>query len=422
MMREQVEARRGIFLGWKVVATAFVVAVFSWGFAFYGSGVFLHALHQDRGWPISVVSAAITTQYVFSAGIVAYLSDIHHRLGIARTTRIGVVLLAFGTVGWALAQEPWELFPLSLVTGAGWAVTSGAAVNAMVSPWFERRRASALSHALNGASVGGVIMTPLWTASIGALGFPAAAVLLSAAMLALVWPLAGLYLRHEPHELGLRPDDAAADMANAKISRPRLPLGRGALFRLPRFLTLSGAFALALFAQVGLLAHLVSMMAPSLGEAGAAAAVSVTTVAAITGRLLMSIVPPEFDRRLASALNLLLQVFGVALLTLGRPLPSFVGCALFGLAVGNVVSLPPLIAQAEFDRADVLRVVALVTALNQALFAFAPGLFGALRDLTGSYALPLTVAAALQIAAAVLIMLGRPVRMVSPAAPPGIGS
>src|SRR5579859_3711825 len=109
MMREQVEARRGIFLGWKVVATAFVVALFSWGFAFYGSGVFLHALHQDRGWPISVVSAAITTQYVFSAGIVAYLSDIHHRLGIARTTRIGVVLLAFGTVGWALAQEPWEL-------------------------------------------------------------------------------------------------------------------------------------------------------------------------------------------------------------------------------------------------------------------------------------------------------------------------
>jgi MFS family permease len=421
-MRDQVEAGRGIFLGWKVVATAFVVALFSWGFAFYGSGVFLHALHQDRGWPISVVSAAITTQYVFSAGIVAYLSDIHDRLGVARTTRIGVVLLALGTLGWALAEAPWQLFPLSLVTGAGWAVTSGAAINAMVSPWFERRRSAALSHALNGASVGGVIMTPLWTASISALGFPVAAALLGAAMLAIVWPLAGAYLRKEPHELGLLADGATDDGASAKSEPPRLPLGRSALFRLPRFLTLSSAFALALFAQVGVLAHLVSMMAPTLGDGGAAAAVSVTTVGAITGRLLMSVVPPEFDRRIASALNLLLQVCGVALLTLGRPVPSFVGCALFGLAVGNIVSLPPLIAQAEFDRADVLRVVALVTALNQALFAFAPGLFGALRDVTGSYALPLALAAALQIAAAILIMLGRPVRTACPAAPRGIGS
>ena len=421
-MREQVEAGRGIFLGWKVVATAFTVALFSWGFAFYGSGVFLHALHEDRGWPISVISAAITTQYVLSAGIVAYLSDIHQRIGVARTTRIGALLLALGTLGWALAREPWQLFPLSLVIGAGWAVTSGAAINAMVSPWFERRRSAALSHALNGASVGGVIMTPLWTALIGSLGFPAAALLLGGAMLAIVWPLAGAYLRQVPHDLGLLADGTRASALPARTEPTRPPLSRAALFRLPRFLTVSGAFALALFAQVGLLAHLVSMMAPRLGDAGAAAAVSVTTVAAITGRLLMTVVPSEFDRRIASALNLLLQVCGVALLTLGQPLPSFVGCALFGLAVGNVVSLPPLIAQAEFDRADVLRVVALVTALNQALFAFAPGLFGALRDLTSSYALPLALAAALQIAAAVLIMLGRPVRAACPATPPGIGS
>jgi cyanate permease len=421
MVREQVEAN-GIFLGWKVVATAFVVALFSWGFAFYGSGVFLHALHQDRGWPISVISSAITTQYVLSAGVVAYLSDIHQRLGIARTTRIGMVLLALGTLGWALAPEPWQLFPLSLVTGAGWAVTSGAAINAMVSPWFDRRRASALSHALNGASVGGVIMTPLWTASIGALGFPAAAALLGAVMLAMIWPLAGAYLQCAPHELGLLPDGAAAGTVPATTEPAQPPLSRAALFRTPRFLTLSMAFALALFAQVGLLAHLVSMMAPRLGDPGAAVAVSVTTVAAITGRLLMAAVPPEFDRRIASALNLLLQVAGSALLTLGTPIPSFVGCALFGLGVGNVVSLPPLIAQAEFSSADVLRVVALVTAVNQVFFAFAPALFGTLRDLTGSYALPIALAAALQIAATIVILLGRSAGARSDQAPGAVPS
>jgi len=422
MPRDQVETGRGIFLGWKVVATAFVVALFSWGFAFYGSGVFLHSLHETHGWPISVISTAITAQYVLSAGIVAYLSDIHQRVGIARTTRLGVILLAAGTLGWSMAREPWQLFPLSLVTGAGWAVTSGAAINAMVTPWFERRRSAALSHALNGASIGGVIMTPLWTALIGTIGFPGAAMLLSGVMLATVWPLAGIYLRQSPHEVGLLPDGAAAGTECATGERARYPLSRAALFRLPRFLTMSSAFALALFAQVGLLSHLVSMMAPRLGDAGAAGAVSVTTVAAIAGRLSMAIVPPEVDRRIASALNLLLQVCGVALLAFGAPLLSFAGCALFGLAVGNVVSLPPLIAQAEFDRVDVLRVVALVTALNQVFFAFAPALFGALRDLTGSYALPLGLTAALQLAAAALIIVGRPISGRYPATPPGTGS
>ena len=197
-MSERVVAGRGIFLGWKVVATAFVVAVFAWGFGFYGPGVFLHSLHETRGWSISLISAAITAQFVLSAGIIAYLSDIHHRFGMAATTRAGVVLLAVGVMGWALSAAPWELFVASLVTGAGWAVTSGAAINAMVTPWFERRRSAALSHALNGASVGGVVIAPLWLVLISVLGFPAAAALLSAAMLLLVWPLAGLYLRALP--------------------------------------------------------------------------------------------------------------------------------------------------------------------------------------------------------------------------------
>jgi len=414
---------RGIFLGWKVVGTAFVVAVFAWGFGFYGPSVFLHALHETRGWSIALISAAITLQYVLSAGIVAYRSDIHHHVGVAATTRAGVVLLAAGTMGWSLAAAPWQLFAASLVTGAGWAMTSGAAINAMVAPWFERRRSTALSHALNGASVGGVVMAPLWTTLIGAFGFPIAAALLSAVMLAVIWPLAGLYLRPTPAERGLNPDGAAGS-GHVFPEALRAPLSRAALFRLPRFATMSTTFSLALFAQVGLIAHLVSLLVPRLGESGAAAAVSLMTVCAITGRLVLASALGEFDRRIATAINLLLQVCGVTLLaTSGGSLWSLAGCALFGLAVGNVISLPPLIAQAELDRADVLRAVALVTAVNQAVFAFAPGVFGVLRDLTGGYALPLALAAALQLAGAVLILAGRPaVSSRRPATPPGTGS
>jgi hypothetical protein len=36
------------FYGWRVVAGAFVLAVFGWGMGFYGPPVFLHAVQEAR--------------------------------------------------------------------------------------------------------------------------------------------------------------------------------------------------------------------------------------------------------------------------------------------------------------------------------------------------------------------------------------
>jgi hypothetical protein len=76
-----------VFFGWKVVAAAFAVAVFSWGIGFYGPSVFLHVLHSQRGWPVSAISAAITAHYLVSAAIVVRLPELHRRFGMAAMTR-----------------------------------------------------------------------------------------------------------------------------------------------------------------------------------------------------------------------------------------------------------------------------------------------------------------------------------------------
>ena len=75
--------------------------------------------------------------------------------------------------------------------------------------------------------------------------------------------------------------------------------------------------------------------------------------------------------------------------------------------VGNLLTLPPLIAQREFPPETVSRAVALITAVNQAVFAFAPALLGVLREVSGSYLLPFLVAAAVQLVAACVVILGR---------------
>jgi cyanate permease len=52
--------------------------------------------------------------------------------------------------------------------------------------------------------------------------------------------------------------------------------------------------------------------------------------------------------------------------------------------------------------------VALVIAGNQAVFAFAPAIFGLLREVSDGYAVPFMVAAAIQIIAGIVVILGRP--------------
>lgn len=402
------------FFGWRVVWAAFTVAVLAWGVGFYGPSVFLHALHEGRGWPVSVVSAAITWHFLLSAGIVARLPALHRRFGLVAATRAGGLLAGLGVVGWAIAPAPWMLFPAAMLSGAGWALTSGAAINAMVAPWFDRKRPIALSMAFNGASVGGVLFAPLWALLIGALGFPVAAMLVGAAMAGLVWWIAGAFLRPTPALLGQRPDGEAGAGAAAAGGTPtpaRAPLPGGRrVWRDQRFRTLAVAFALGLFAQIGLVAHLFSLLAEALGDLGAGAAVSMTTACAVVGRSLLGRLLGDADRRKAAALNFAVQVAGsAALLAAGvSSVPLLLlGCVLFGLGIGNMISLPPLIAQREFAREDVGRVVALVTATNQAVFAFAPALFGLLQDAAGSRGASILLALVVQVAAGTVILTSR---------------
>jgi len=132
-------------------------------------------LHDGRGWPLSVVSAAVSGHFLLSAAIVMRLPALHRRFGIVAATRGGAFAAGLGALGWALAGEPWHLVPATLRSGAGWATLSGAAINAMAASWFDRRRPAAISKASNGASVGGVLLTPLWTVMIAEYGFATAA-------------------------------------------------------------------------------------------------------------------------------------------------------------------------------------------------------------------------------------------------------
>ena len=398
----------GTFYGWRVVGAAFVLAAFGWGMGFYGPPVFLRFVCETTGWPVALVSTAVTVHFLAGALVGARLPAIHRRLGVSATTKLAVLSIAMGVLGWAVATAPWQIFVAALLSGAGWSAMSAAAVNAIVSPWFVRTRPAALAMAYNGGSIGGVVFSPLWVAAIDVLGFPVAAAMIGLAATLTLWVLADSVLARTPQQMGLMPNGDAPGTPMPSGSSQRIrQLPGSALWRDWKFLTLAAGMALGLFAQIGLTAHLFSLLAPTVGAQQAGLMMGLATALVIGGRTGVGwLMPAGADRRLLACISYGVQAMGSITFALaaGTSIPLLlIGIVLFGLGFGNSTSLPPLIAQLEFAKEDVQRVVALIVAIAQAGYAFAPAAFGLIRAFhSGAPALMVSAAPNLFLAAAVL--------------------
>ncbi len=373
------------FYGWRVVQAAFVLAVFGWGLGFYGPPIFLSVIRETRGWPLVLISLAVSLHFLVGALVGANLPALHRRLGARHATQAGALSMAAGLIGWALAAAPWQLFVAAALSGAGWGTMSAAALNVIVSPWFARARPAALGMAYNGGSVGGIIFSPLWVTAIAALGFVPAATAVALAMLVTLWLLAARVFTRTPATMGQRPDGDAQDVPAAIVTSPAArPLPGAQLWRDRRFITLAAGMTLGLFVQIGLVAHLYSLLVPALGAQQAGWAMGLMTLMAIAGRSLLGwLMPLGADRRLIACAGYLMQMSGAIawLLAGGTHVPLIVaGVVLFGLGFGNATSLPPLIAQVEFVREDVPRVASLIVGIAQGGYAIAPAFFGIIRE------------------------------------------
>lgn len=409
------------FFGVRVVRAAFVLAAFGWGVGFYGPPIYLHAVVVRTGWSVTLVSAAVTLHFLSGVLVVANLPRLHARLGVSATIVSGSMITAAGVLGWALAEQAWQLFAAAMVSGAGWVSLGAVTVNAVVSPWYVRTRPIALAKAYNGASIGGVVFSPLWVALIDRLGFAGAAAVVGVTMVSVLALLTRDVFRHTPENLGQPPDgDGRPAPALHIVVEERGSLSGGLLWRDRAFLTLAVAMAIGLFAQIGLLAHLFSLLTPVFGAQAAGLVMGGATACAIAGRMVASRLLQHVDeRRIVAAAGYAVQALGSIVLLLGnggQGAMIVVGVVLFGSGIGNATSLPPLIAQTDFARKDVPRVVALIVASGQATYAFAPALFGLLLAASGGRGdavigthstVLFAVAAFLQLAAGAIFLAGR---------------
>src|SRR5438034_2773291 len=196
------------FYGWKVVGATFVMALFSFGLGFYGLTLYVATLQRLHGWSAATVSAPVTVYYLCGALLTASIGDLYERFGPRVVVAGGSIAMAAGVAGLGVVTQPWHLYPTFVVMSVGWGAMSGAAINIILAPWFQRRRGLAVSVAFNGATLGGVIVPPALIPLIDAVGFPRALATAAFVLLVVLVAVAAGVMRRGPEELGLGPDGA----------------------------------------------------------------------------------------------------------------------------------------------------------------------------------------------------------------------
>jgi hypothetical protein len=252
--------------------------------------------------------------------------------------------------------------------------------------------------AFTGLSIGGIALTPVASSLIGRWGFEDASVWIAAGFVLGVVPVTAVVLRPDPAGLGLRPDGDVAPAGAGEDRSVASGIPYDTAVRTRAFAGITVVWTLALLAQVGAISHLVNVVSERVDRPSAALALSVMAGCSILGRLIGGVALLRVPTRSFSLATLAVQAAGSACVALAEGRPALlVSSALFGLAVGNILLLQPVILAEVFGVADYGRIFSLSQLISTAGVAAGPVVLGLLHDVAGGYRVAYLVAASLSV-------------------------
>jgi MFS family permease len=193
-MSRSIETRHS----WTVATVSLLLLGLSFG-AMWITAVGLKSVAADMGGARSVPSLATSMAWLGSAAGGIMMGRIADRFGIRWTVITGTLMIAVGLLISAAAREPWQLYVghglfMGLLGNAG----LNAPLMVYVSRWFDRRRGSALALISSGGYLAGFVWPTIFERSIALIGWRQTMIGFAVLQMAVVLPLAIVFLRPPP--------------------------------------------------------------------------------------------------------------------------------------------------------------------------------------------------------------------------------
>lgn len=347
-------------------------------------GVFLLPLSRHFGWERAAVTS-VYSAYMLSLGLGSLLAGIaFDRLGARFNYMVGAVLLAAGYGMAGRLETLWQFYLfVGVCGGAGAAMVGIIPTQSLVSRWFDRRLATALSIAYAGQGLGTLIMAPAAQLAIDRFGWSTAYGLAG-------WGFAGLLVlvtvlpwRRIAEGAADNPRQARGGRASGGPSL-REALGTRAFWA---FFFIFAATAVAIF---GINPQVVAyLVAQGFSEVEAAFSFGVAGMLTFAGMALTGLAADRWPRHVVATISYTLTFVGIGALALVQIWPSWLLVGVFVLGFGlSAGARGPIITtlMAEIFAGRGLASIYGASNLGQGLgAAFGAIGSGFLYDLTGGY-------------------------------------
>jgi len=207
-MNGEVEGQRKgrIFYGYYLVAVTFLFLLLYNGSGVFAFSLFVRPLEASLGWGRGQVMAGFTVFYAtmgFASPLAGRFVD---RYGARPVIAAGALMMGLGFVIVSRISD-LSLFYLGyVIIGVGAAFMGPVPCSAIISYWFKRKRGTALGLMAAGIGAGGVVVAPFIGYMLSHFDWRMAYLSLGVLIMAITIPLALIFIRTRPSEMGLFSD------------------------------------------------------------------------------------------------------------------------------------------------------------------------------------------------------------------------
>lgn len=415
-----------LFYGWILLGVLWFVFAFNLGFPAYGGPVINNAMADAIGFSRAPLGF-ITTVYIIMSGLPGPLVALAvRRFGSRPTLVVGSLLNVFGALYMAtLASTATDAYiGFGFIIGGG--VCAGAAIasQTVLSRWFVRQRATAISILYSSGAVGGwVAAKQVLPQVIQSTGNWRSAWWVIVALSAVAGVLALAFVKEKPEDMGQLADNGAEASNANRAARPKPSFISDTAWefrdvvRTPSYWLLVGALLGGSSAFTFFLGHGIAMLkdlghAPTVGYG----AIGTMTLTGLIAKALIVAFGNRFDPRYLWVFFMLL--FGASMLIIvhadtQREVDLLATCLGMGFG-GGVVCLMTVLGNYYGLKAFAL-LSGIAIAINTTTSAVAPYIAGYLFDKGYPYSGTCYFIAAWSFLGAVMLLLvRRPLALTQP--------
>ena len=421
--------RERLYYGWVIVFVMAMAGAVSMAMGSLNFGLFIKPMGDSLGIGRTWFGWAQTIRQVSSAFTSPTVGLLIDRYGSRVMLPVAAVVTGCAMIGLSFLSAPshaWIMVALFASMGLVGMSGPGALVTSVpVLKWFVRQRGKAISYMALGIPIGAMVFVPLTQMFIDWWGWEMAWVVLAAIGMGVIVPLAAVFVRRQPEDMGLLPDgDSAPDSQRSgddahDSDKPALQVVDEVSWtvkeatRAPVFWSLVAMFSMVSLATGTVALHRI----PDFADRGfdttlIAYATAFDAVCAGAASFTFGILVSRVPGRLLGALGFsFLAIASVMTIYAADDFTMFTSMAVFGLGIGGMMFLQNFIWADYFGRENVGAIRGFAMPINLILGAAGAPLAGYVYDATGTYNQVWWVGVGLMVCSALLALFTPPPKL-----------